>query len=218
MPPADGAAGHPIQAAREIPQGRRWPGAGSSRIPNWVYTDPELFAREQERIFGGPAWFYVGLDAEFPEARRLQAHVRLGAKALVVVRDAVGEVTVLVNRCCAPGRAVLLGAPRHGEGVLCPYHQWTYDLGGRLIAVPFRRGFRGQGGMPADFHLAEHGLERLAVSERHGVVFASFSPRDRAAGGLSRRPHARLFRPRVRRPRARACSATCASGSRATGS
>src|SRR5213078_4573424 len=40
--------------------------------------------------------------------------------------------------------------------------------------VPYRDGVKGAGGMSADFSLAEHGLERLAVAERHGVVFASF--------------------------------------------
>src|SRR5262249_44956178 len=59
---------------------------------------------------------------------------------------------------------------------ICPYHQWTYDLRGNLTGVPFRRGYRGQGGMPADFQLDQHGLQRLSVTRRHGVVFASFSP------------------------------------------
>jgi salicylate 5-hydroxylase large subunit len=57
---------------------------------------------------------------------------------------------------------------------VCPYHQWTYDLSGNLLGVPFRRGYRGQGGMPADFRTEDHGLQRLAVTQRHGVVFASF--------------------------------------------
>jgi salicylate 5-hydroxylase large subunit len=33
---------------------------------------------------------------------------------------------------------------------------------------------RGAGGMPADFSPTDHALERLAVAERHGVIFASF--------------------------------------------
>jgi salicylate 5-hydroxylase large subunit len=41
--------------------------------------------------------------------------------------------------------------------------------------VPFRRGVKKQGGMPADFRLEEHGLTRLAVARRHGVIFASFA-------------------------------------------
>ena len=57
---------------------------------------------------------------------------------------------------------------------MCPYHQWVYDLKGNLIGVPFRRGLKGQGGMPDDFDLADHGLQTLRVAVRGGAVFASF--------------------------------------------
>lgn len=42
----------------------QWPKEGVSRIPYWVYTDPEIYAREQERIFCGRSWAYVALEAE----------------------------------------------------------------------------------------------------------------------------------------------------------
>ena len=45
---------------------REWPKEGISRIPYWVYTDPEIYAREQERIFCGRSWAYVALEAEIP--------------------------------------------------------------------------------------------------------------------------------------------------------
>ena len=45
---------------------RPWPNERWSRIPNWVYTDPAVFQREQERIFEGPSWNYVCLEAEIP--------------------------------------------------------------------------------------------------------------------------------------------------------
>jgi salicylate 5-hydroxylase large subunit len=58
---------------------------------------------------------------------------------------------------------------------MCPYHQWTYNLRGDLIGVPFRRGLKKQGGMPSDFELAQNGLRKLKVARRNGVVFASFA-------------------------------------------
>jgi salicylate 5-hydroxylase large subunit len=58
----------------------------------------------------------------------------------------------------------------------CPYHQWNYGLDGRLLGVPFKKGVAGQGGMPTDFDNADHGLERLGVTTRNGVVFATFDP------------------------------------------
>ncbi|MDQ1397500.1 MAG: salicylate 5-hydroxylase large subunit, partial [Acidimicrobiaceae bacterium] len=43
-----------------------WPGTDVSRVPYWVYTDPEVYEQEQARIFGGPSWSYVALASEIP--------------------------------------------------------------------------------------------------------------------------------------------------------
>jgi salicylate 5-hydroxylase large subunit len=174
MPSADGSPGPLIEREAGTRTDRRWPDAGCSRIPNWVYTDPELFAREQQRVFAGQSWLYVCLEAEIPAPGHFKRS-RLGAREVVAVRDAAGEIRVLVNRCAHRSAQFCSAARGSAKEFVCPYHQWTYDLSGKLLGVPFRRGFRGQGGMPADFRPEEHGLERLAVTSRHGVVFASFS-------------------------------------------
>jgi salicylate 5-hydroxylase large subunit len=173
MPPADGAVAPLITRDTERPA-RHWPDPGSSRIPNWVYTDPEIFARELRLIFAGSSWLYVCLEAEIPKSGDFKRS-RLGTVETLAVREPSGDIAVLVNRC-AHRSAQFCSAPRgSAKEFVCAYHQWTYDLTGKLIGVPFRRGFRGQGGMPPDFRLEEHGLQRLFVTRRHGVVFASFS-------------------------------------------
>jgi salicylate 5-hydroxylase large subunit len=69
---------------------------------------------------------------------------------------------------------------RHGnkKELVCPYHQWNYRLNGDLQGVPFRRGVKQdgkiQGGMPKEFKPEDHGLTKLKVATRGGVVFASF--------------------------------------------
>ncbi len=153
---------------------RQWPAAGPSRVPNWVYTDPEIFAREQERIFAGPSWLYVCLDAEIPHPGDF-TRSRLGTREVVAVRGQDGAVRVLLNSCAHRSMQVCSANRGTAKELICPYHQWTYDLEGKLLGLPFRRGFKGQGGMPADFRPEEHGLEQLAVASRHGVVFASFA-------------------------------------------
>ena len=47
-----------------------WPDDDLSVIPDWVYTDQAIYEREVERIFHGPTWNYVALEAEIPERRR----------------------------------------------------------------------------------------------------------------------------------------------------
>jgi salicylate 5-hydroxylase large subunit len=174
MPPADGAVSSPIELRSDPAPGRRWPANGTSRVPNWVYTDPDIFAREEARIFEGPGWLYTCLEAEIPNPGDF-CRSRLGTKEVVAVRDAAREVHVLVNRCAHRSMQFCTAERGAAKEFMCPYHQWTYDLDGKLLGVPFRRGFHGQGGMPADFRPDEHGLQRLHVTRRHGVVFASFA-------------------------------------------
>jgi salicylate 5-hydroxylase large subunit len=155
---------------------KSWPEQGISRVPHWVYTDPDVYNLEQERIFNGPSWSYVALEAELANPGD---YVRtfIGDKSVLVVRDEAGEIGVFENRCAHRG---LQFCQKHvgnaGREFMCPYHQWTYNLKGELIGVPFRRGVKKQGGMPADFQLGQHGLRKLSVARRNGVVFASFAP------------------------------------------
>jgi salicylate 5-hydroxylase large subunit len=151
-----------------------WPKEGVARIPYWIYTDPELYAREQERIFCGPSWNYVALEAEIPNPGDFK-RTFIGEKSVVAVRDQDGNVNVVENRCAHRGVQFCQKHLGHATEFMCPYHQWTYDLKGNLIGVPFRRGLKKQGGMPADFDPKNHGLGKLKVARRHGVVFASFA-------------------------------------------
>jgi nitrite reductase/ring-hydroxylating ferredoxin subunit len=82
--------------------GRVWPGEGCSRVPNWVYTDPEIFARENERIFGANDWLYVCLEAEIPNPGDFQRS-QLGTREVVAVRGRDGEINVLLNSCAHRG-------------------------------------------------------------------------------------------------------------------
>jgi salicylate 5-hydroxylase large subunit len=154
--------------------GHQWPKEGVSRIPYWVYTDPEIYAREQERIFCGRSWAYVALEAEIPTPGDFKRS-SIGDKPVIVVRDEAGAVNVVENRCAHRGAQFCQRPLGHATEFMCPYHQWTYNLQGDLIGVPFRRGVKKQGGMPADFDLQDHGLRKLQVATRHGVVFASFA-------------------------------------------
>jgi salicylate 5-hydroxylase large subunit len=158
----------------DVKEPRLWPQEGCSRIPFWVYSDPNVYTREQERIFGGTSWCYVGLSAEIPKPGDFRRSC-VGDKPVVVVRDKEGGIRVLVNRCAHRGLQFCQRSFGNAPEFMCPYHQWTYDLKGNLVGVPFRRGLRRQGGMPADFVLADHGLQTLRVVERHGVIFASFA-------------------------------------------
>ncbi len=163
------AASVPQQPAAPL----RWPGEGITRIPYWVYSDAGTYDLEQERIFAGKSWNYVGLDIEIRNPGDFK-RTSIGDRPVVIVRAEDGRVNAFVNKCAHRGVQFCRTNFGNASEFMCPYHQWTYDLRGDLIGVPFRHGLREQGGMPADFEKAGHGLHKLAVTARHGVIFASF--------------------------------------------
>ncbi|MDA0651671.1 MAG: Rieske 2Fe-2S domain-containing protein [Proteobacteria bacterium] len=152
----------------------QWPKEGLTHIPDWVYTSDEIFARERERIFFGPTWNFVALEAEIPDPGSFKRSY-VGDVPVIVTRDENGEIHVFENRCAHRGVEFCQALRGKAKNFTCPYHQWMYDLSGKLMAVPFRRGDRGEGGMPKDFKLEDHNPKRLTVTARHGVVFATFA-------------------------------------------
>jgi salicylate 5-hydroxylase large subunit len=174
---------HAVQSKRldkETPmqeQAIHWESKGTSRIPFAVYTDPALHKKELERFFYTAHWNYVGLEAEIPNNSDFKRTV-IGERSVIMTRTQVGQIHVVENVCAHRGMAFC--RERHGnkKELVCPYHQWSYALDGKLQGVPFRRGVRQDGkvngGMPADFDPKDHGLTALKVATRGGVVFASF--------------------------------------------
>jgi len=156
--------------------GKMWRSATLAEVPLRAYTDAEIYARELERIFYGPHWCYVGLEVEIPNPGDFK-RTFVGERQVIMVRDKDGCVRVVENRCAHRGMQFCQSNFGHAKSFQCPYHQWNYDLAGNLLGVPYRRGVRKQGGMPADFRLEDHGLTRLEVAAHHGVVFASFDPK-----------------------------------------
>ena len=77
---------------------RTWPAEGVSRVPFWAYSDPEVYAREQARIFCGRSWNYVALEAEIPRPGDYK-RTFIGEKPVVVARDSDGGLNAFENRC-----------------------------------------------------------------------------------------------------------------------
>lgn len=160
-----------------FPAEPHWETGDTSRIPFAVYTDEELHKKELERFFYKNHWCYVGLEAEIPNVGDYKRTV-VGERSVIMSRSGEDEISVVENVCAH--RGMRFCRERHGnrKEFVCPYHQWSYTLQGDLQGVPFRRGVKQDGkvngGMPSDFSTADHGLTKLKVARRGGVVFASF--------------------------------------------
>ena len=161
-----------------------WPAEGVTRSPYRVMSDPEIYALEQERIFRGPVWNYLCLEAELPKPGSFRT-TYIGDTPIIVARDKDGAINAMVNRCAHKGAMLCVEAGGTRKNFTCPYHNWTYDLTGNLRGVAFQHGVAGQGGMPADFDLAQHGLEPVRTESFQGLVFGTFSARSSRSKNIS---------------------------------
>jgi phenylpropionate dioxygenase-like ring-hydroxylating dioxygenase large terminal subunit len=150
-----------------------WPKEGLRRVPYDIYARADVYAQERERIFEGPVWNFLCLEVELPNPGDYRATF-VGDVPAIVARDRDGAIHAFENRCLHRG-AMLCLKPGNGKEISCVYHNWTYDLTGKLTGVAFQRGVNGKGGMPPDFSIAGRHLRALRVAIFAGLVFGTFS-------------------------------------------
>ena len=138
------------------------------RVHRDVYTDPEVFQLEMERLWSR-TWIYVGHASQVPNAGDYLA-MDIAAKPVVMVRQSDGGIRVLMNRCAHKGTKVLGGISGNaGKVIRCPYHAWTYRLDGSLAMIPLKEGYAGT-------RMEEKGLAQIGNTENYrGFVFVRLS-------------------------------------------
>src|SRR5262245_30864834 len=141
------------------------------RVHRRLYSDPEVFELELERIFGS-AWIYVGHESQIRNPGDFLA-TRIGRKPLLLVRDAEGSIALLHNQCAHRGSMVVASERGQTSEFRCCYHGWTYHLDGRLKAVPLQHGY------PSHFDPKNPEFAMLSVprvASYRGFVFGSLAP------------------------------------------
>ncbi len=132
-----------------------------SEVHKAVYTDPDLFKLEMDRVFRS-TWVYVGHGSQIPRAGDYVT-TQIGPEAVVMVRKADGGISVLINRCAHKGvRLVSEGSGNTGKFFRCPYHAWTFGTDGALQNVPVKEGYQSNGFEAAEGRL---GLARAGAVE-----------------------------------------------------
>ena len=154
------------------PQTPVWPQEGLTRVPYWVYQDADLYRHEMERVFRGRSWSFLCLAAELPAPNTFKVS-DLGDMPVVVTRDAEGAFHAFENRCAHRGALLALKPSGEAREIACVYHNWTYDLTGKLTGVAFRRGIKGSGGMLPDAQPESQAPRQLRVENYHGLLFGT---------------------------------------------
>jgi Rieske 2Fe-2S family protein len=133
-------------------------------LPGRVYSSPEIYAMEKERIFM-THWLSVGRVEEIPTPGDYMTFSVMD-EPIIISRTEDGQVSVCMNMCLHRGVAVASGCG-HAKDFSCPYHAWLFDVGGKLISAP---------GMKAsEVDLKEARLKPLPVKIWRGWIFTNFS-------------------------------------------
>ena len=91
------------------------------------YTDPEIYAAEQNSLFAN-SWQFACHLSELPSAGSYYCF-EIAGESLFAVRGRDEQVRVFYNVCQHRAHQLLKGAGRTPT-LTCPYHAWSYDFEG----------------------------------------------------------------------------------------
>ncbi|HEY6526995.1 MAG TPA: aromatic ring-hydroxylating dioxygenase subunit alpha [Solirubrobacteraceae bacterium] len=128
-------------------------------LPRAFAVDPDIHARELDAIWRA-SWLFAGVSAQAREHGDFFSLQLAAGDSVIVARGEDGELRALHNTCRHRGMPVCADQEGHARRWVCPYHQWSYALDGRLL---------GCGGEELDTE--EYGLRHAGVAEVGGLVF-----------------------------------------------
>lgn len=100
-------------------------------LPRPLYNDPHMFRIDMEEVFL-KEWLFVGMSSEIP-TKGDYFTVEIGQNPVLVVRGADGSINAFHNSCRHRGSRICSEHRGKVANLVCPYHQWTYDLKGNLL-------------------------------------------------------------------------------------
>ncbi len=129
------------------------------------YVDPDIYSLDLESIFYRQ-WLFAGHDAELKQPGDYFTF-QVGDYPILVVRARDGVIRAFHNTCRHRGSRICSAERGSAVRLVCPYHNWSYDLDGRLL-------FARDMGKP--FDQKSLGLKPIACQSTAGYVFVCLAP------------------------------------------
>ncbi|WP_312794903.1 aromatic ring-hydroxylating dioxygenase subunit alpha [Tianweitania sp.] len=138
--------------------------AAGHSLPAGLYIRDDVFEADLD-VFFRKHWICIGLECDVPEAGDATV-IDIGASSLILLRDDDGQVRVFHNVCRHRGSRILDGGPTIVSKLVCPYHQWTYELTGELVYAPH---------MGANFDKECRSLKAVNFRAVSGLIYVCLS-------------------------------------------
>ncbi len=149
-------------------------------LPSSWYLNEDIFALEREHIFM-KEWLCVGRAEDWQGAGDSKT-IEVMGESIIILRNQEGKLRAFYNVCVhrgaricqsddklAPDRLPLKGGVLNRKRIVCPYHAWSYDLNGQLVAAPNMTEDMG-------FEKDKVHLHPVLVNTWGGFVFLNLSP------------------------------------------
>jgi phenylpropionate dioxygenase-like ring-hydroxylating dioxygenase large terminal subunit len=142
----------------------------TNHVHRRAYSDPAIFALEQERIFGR-LWIYVAHESQLKNPGDF-IRTRISKYEVLVTRHHDGNVYVLHNRCPHRGARLCMVDKGTNRAFSCPYHAWVFRPDGSLASVPHPKSYPEN----FDFKDPQNHMQRIKnVQSYRGFIFANLS-------------------------------------------
>jgi len=103
-------------------------------LPNECYTSKEYTLVERKKLFEDK-WIVIGAASSLSEAGDAKPVDLLGIPILIV-RTKENQIKVFHNICSHRGLKLVNKPGKIKNVIRCPYHSWSYNLGGELMSTP----------------------------------------------------------------------------------
>lgn len=137
----------------------------SFSLPQPFYNDERLFQVDMQEIFH-KEWLIAGMTCEIP-AKGNFLTVQIGDNPIIVIRGAEGQIHAFHNVCRHRGSRLCVSDKGKVAKLVCPYHQWTYELDGRLLFAGTEMG--------DNFKLSDYNLKPVNCKTAGGFIFISLA-------------------------------------------
>ncbi|MDX1736796.1 MAG: aromatic ring-hydroxylating dioxygenase subunit alpha [Alphaproteobacteria bacterium] len=124
------------------------------------YNDQAYYDLDIEYIWNR-SWLFAGMTADIPKAGDYFT-MQVGKSSIVVVRDQDNSINAVFNTCRHRGSKLCLKEKGNSPKLVCPYHQWTYNLDGSLLFA---------GNMGPEFNASEYPLKKVHLETVAGYIF-----------------------------------------------
>ena len=143
--------------------------ADASLISRRAWSDPEIYELEKKAIFGR-SWLFLGHESQIPNPGDF-VRACMCQTPVILARGNQHEIHAHINSCTHRGLPVCRADYGNTQRFVCPYHNWNYELSGKLVAIPQERQLEHR---PDKSTLGLKPVPR--IDSWNGLIFVSFDP------------------------------------------